>query len=151
MYSENLKGVAVVSMTEGARLGRVEESLFDPQTLQLAALRIKGETGEFMVPIEKVQSIGTDAVMVDSSAVTEASGSTTAALLGWGDLKGLQVVDQAGSLLGTMSNLDINPDTRNATSLIIRKGGFLGLGGETTEVAVEKIARIGNDLITVAV
>jgi sporulation protein YlmC with PRC-barrel domain len=149
MYTEALKGVAVISMTEGARVGRVEESLFDPQTLHLAALRIKGDAGEFLVPIAKVQSIGTDAVMVDSSAVAEVSGTATAALLGWDDLKRHQVVDEAGTLIGTMRNLDIDPVTRNATQLVIHKGGFLGLGGETTAIPVEQIARIGDELITV--
>jgi len=149
MHSDTLKGIAVVSMTEGSRLGRVEESLFDPQTLHLAALRIKGDSGGFMVPMAQVRSIGTDAVMVESSAATQAAGTPTNALLGWDDLKKHKVVDEAGALLGTVSNLELDTATGDAVRLVIHKGGVFGLGGETTEVAVGQIKSIGNELITV--
>jgi len=152
MHSDKLKGVAVVSITEGARLGRIEESLFDPQTLHLEALSIKGDNGSFIVPMDKVRSIGTDAVMVESSAATQTTaGLPATALLGWGDLKQRKVVDEAGSLLGTVSNLELDTVTGDAVSLVVHKGGMLGLGGETTEIAVGQIKSIGSELITVAV
>lgn len=71
MHSDELKGIAVVSADEGSRLGRVEESLFDSHDLHLATFRIKGDGGTFIVPLDKVQSVRADAVMVANSAATQ--------------------------------------------------------------------------------
>ena len=42
MNTEKLKGIAVVSQDEGAKLGQVDAALFDPQNLDLRALQVKG-------------------------------------------------------------------------------------------------------------
>ena len=70
-----LKGVAVVSVDEGSTLGRIGGALFDPGTLRLTALQLKGDSGEFIGPLERVKSIGTDAVTVESSQATQAAAS----------------------------------------------------------------------------
>jgi sporulation protein YlmC with PRC-barrel domain len=148
MYSDKLKGIAVVSMEEGSRLGRVEESLFDPATLRLAAFRVKGNSGEFIVPLEKVRNVGADAVMVENSTATQVAGPE-ATLLGWDDLKKRKVVDGAGTLLGMVNNMDLDTTTGQAVRLLVHKGGMLGLGGETIEIEATQIKSIGVDLITV--
>ncbi len=147
MHSDKLKGIAVVATDEGSRLGRVEESLFDPQDLHLAAFRIKGDNGTFIVPLEQVQSVGADAVMVASSAATQVA-AVDSTLVGWNALQKHKVVDESGMLLGTVSNMDVDTTTGQVLSLSVHKGGMLGLGGETTEVPAARIKSIGTDLIT---
>ncbi len=147
MHSDKLKGMAVVSVGEGARLGRVEESLFDPQDLRLAAFRIKGDGGTFIVPLEKVQTIGADAVMVESSAATQVAAADST-LVGWDALQKRKVVDESGTLLGTVNNMDLDTTTGEVLNLTVRKGGMLGLGGATTEVEATRIKSVGPELIT---
>ena len=89
--------------------------------------------------------------MVESSAATQtATGGQATSLLGWNDLKKRKVVDQSGTLLGTVSNLEFDTDTGNAVSLSAHKGGMLGMGGETTEIDAARIKSVGPELITVA-
>ena len=147
MQSDKLKVIAVVSVDEGSRVGRVEESLFDPQDLHLAAFRIKGDNGTFIVPLDKVQSVGADAVMVASSAATQVA-AVDSTLVGWEALQKRKVVDESGTLLGTVSNLDLDTTTGKVLGLTVHKGGMLGLGGETTEIQATRIKSIGAELIT---
>ena len=51
MNTEKLKGTAVVSQDEGAKLGQVDQALFDPLNLDLRALRVKGDGQTFLVPL----------------------------------------------------------------------------------------------------
>ncbi len=147
MHSDKLKGIAVVSTDEGSRLGRVEESLFDPRDLHLAAFRIKGDGGTFIIPLDKVQRIGADAVMVANSAATQVAAADST-LVGWDALQKRKVVDESGTLLGTVSNMDLDTTTGQVVVLMVHKGGMLGLGGETTEVEATRIKSVGAELIT---
>ncbi len=147
MHSDKLKGIAVVSTDEGARIGRVEESLFDPQDLHLAAFRIKGDNGTFIVPLDKVQGIGADAVMVANSAATQVTAADST-LVGWQALQKRKVVDETGTLLGTVNDMDVDTTTGLVVVLIVHKGGMLGFGGETIEVQATRIKSVGAELIT---
>lgn len=150
MYTDKLKHTAVVSLAEGARLGRVEESLFTTQPLRLAALRVKGDQGEFVVPYDQIRSIGADAITLEDSAATQAAVGANESLIGWDDLKKRKVVDAAGTLLGTISNLEFDATTGQIARLTVHKGGVLGIGGESSEIDASAIQSVGSELITVA-
>jgi uncharacterized protein YrrD len=152
MNSRTLKGLPVVSLTEGMKLGVVESTLFDPATLVLRAFRVKGEGQSFLIPLDQVGTVGADAVMVENSQVTRATTAEGAfgGLVELDALARLKVVDAAGTLLGMLRDVDSDPFTGVPLSLTIHKGGFLGLGGETLTIEGAAISGIGHDLITVA-
>jgi sporulation protein YlmC with PRC-barrel domain len=151
MNTDKLKGIAVVAMAEGAKLGTIDRALFDPATLELRALQITGDGRTFIVPWELVQTIGADAVMVASSQVaqTAAQGGPFGNLVDLSALQRLKVVDAAGTLVGTITDLEPDPTTGRPLRLIIHKGGFLGRFGETTMIDAAAIRGIGADIITV--
>ena len=151
MDVDKLKGIAIVSMSEGTKLGTVSGTLFDPASLRLTALEAKGGNGRFIVPLGQVQAFGADAITVESSAVTQMAGESGAsAEISLDTLRKHKVVDDAGSLLGTLHNLDIDPTTGEVGSIVVHKGGLLGLGGESTTIPAASIKSIGSQLITVA-
>lgn len=151
MNTGRLKGIAVVSLAEGAKLGRVEAPLFDSTSLQLRAFQVKGDGQTFIVPLDLVRSIGTDAVTVESSQVTQTAskGGEFGNLVELDALKQLKVVDSAGTFLGTLHDLELDPSTGRALRIVVHKGGMLGLGGDTTTIEAESIRSVGGDLITV--
>lgn len=151
MNPDKLKGVAVVALDDGARLGRVSGSLFDRATLQLRAIQVKGDGQGFIVPFEQVRTIGVDAVMVGSSHDSQAASSAGeyAQLIDYGAIKKLKVVDSAGTYAGTIHGLEVDPASGKTLRLVVHKGGVLGLGGETTTVEGSAITGIGPELITV--
>ena len=150
MDTETLKGMAVVSVGEGTRLGHIKDLLIDPQALRVVALQVEGNGQTFLVPFDQLQSIGSDAVTVASSQVAQPA---TAGVLGQrldlGTLRKLKVVDTAGTLLGAVRNVDIEGTSGQVTRLTVHKGGVLGLGGTTTVVGVEAIQSIGPELVTI--
>jgi sporulation protein YlmC with PRC-barrel domain len=151
MNANALKGMAIVSLQEGTKLGAIDQPLFDMAARQLGALAISGDAGHFLVPFPQIQQIGSDAETVASSQVTQtpSTGSVLGALLSLQDLGKLKVVDQAGTLLGTIHDVDIDPVSGQITQLTAHKGGLLGVGGTSTPIDAAAILMVGPDLLTV--
>jgi sporulation protein YlmC with PRC-barrel domain len=152
MQAKQLKGMAIVSLQEGTKLGQIEQPLFDLATRQLSALQVKGDAGTFVIPFTQLERIGSDAVTVTSSQVTQtpSTGSALGNLRSLQELGTLKIVDQAGTFLGAISDLDVDPDTGQITRLTAHTGGMLGMGGTTTVIAADMILMVGPDLLTVA-
>jgi len=151
MDASTLKGTAVVSLSEGTKLGTVERLLIDLSALRLVALQVKGDSGTFVIPFDQVQQIGADAITVASSQVTQIPGTDSAAhaLLDLDQISKLKVVDQAGTFLGTVAQLTIDAASGQITQLGAHKGGMLGMGGMTTPIPPQAILNIGPELLTV--
>lgn len=153
MDADKLKGRPVVSIAEGTKLGRVDDLLFDTEALRVAALQISGDNRQqFVIPFDRLKNIGADAVTVESSQVTQtpSKGGAFSALSGLGKVKGLKVVDETGTLLGTVHSIAIDQVTGEIVSLIAHKGGVLGLGGTSATIEAGAIRSVGSDVMTVA-
>ena len=152
MDMEKLKGIAIVSVSEGAKLGTVSGALFDSDSMRLTALDVKGGDGRFIIPLGAIKAFGADAVTIESSSVTQMQGESGAATeVSLDALRKRKVVDEAGTLLGTLHNLDIEAMSGAVESISVHKGGIFGLGGESTTIPATAIKSIGRELITVAV
>jgi sporulation protein YlmC with PRC-barrel domain len=151
MDASALKDMAVISLQEGTRLGRVEQALFDLVSRQLQALEVRGDAGTFIVPFEQIERIGSDAVTVASSQVTQTptASSITGSLLGLHEIGKLKVVDNAGTFLGSISAIEFDPADGHVTQISAHKGGMLGIGGTTTPVDASAILMVGSELLTV--
>ena len=152
MRSAELKGLSVVSITEGTRLGRVDDLALDTAEWRVVALHCSDQGRRFIVPFHHVRNIGKDAITVESSQVTQIEGQGAQApnTLRLDDFLKLKAVDESGTLVGTVSQLDIDAISGQLVSLDVHKGGVLGLGGTTTTVAAEQIRAVGPEIVTVA-
>lgn len=150
MDAEKLKGMSVVSVTEGTRLGRLADLLIDPAALQVAAVRIEEGRQSFVIPFGLLKSVGNDAITVESSQVTQAQGGTFSSLVGIADFKKLKVVDESGTFLGSVSTIDVDTTSGRILEMIAHKGGMLGLGGTNTTITADQVRGIGPEVVTVA-
>ena len=152
MDAETLNDVAVVSVNEAARLGRVTDTLFATEPLRVAALRAGGASGEFVLPLERITNFGSDAVMVESPNVTELSrqGGSFGQLLSLADLKKLKIVDEAGNYVGTLRAVNFDPASGRVDRLSAETGGVLGIGGRKVTIEAGDVRSVGTDLVTVA-
>src|SRR5687768_13470980 len=109
MKAERLKGMAVVSIEDGARLGRIAEVLFDTQPPHIAGFRVDAGDKALLLPFEQVRSLGADAVTIPSRAVAQAGRALSAAETqpSLRDLAKLKVVDEAGTYLGAPREIEI--------------------------------------------
>lgn len=151
MDTHTLKGMAIISMQEGTKLGKVEQPLLDLTARRVVALQVRGTSGTFIVPFDAVTSIGADAITVASSAVTQTPSAGVAAdeLRDLDELGTLKVVDHAGTYLGTVSQVEIDPVSGAITRLDAHTGGMLGMGGTTTPIDARAIISVGPELVTV--
>ena len=151
MDAHTLKGMAIVSLAEGTKLGYVEQPLLDLMARKVVALQVRGESGTFVVRFAEVAAVGADAITVASSAATHtpSTGGATDGLIDLDELGTLKVVDAAGTLLSTPSNVEIDPASGEITQLTAHKGGMLGVGGTTTPIDARAIVSVGPELLTV--
>lgn len=152
MNIDKIKGLAVVSLDEGLKLGTVDHALFDSATLELRALQVTGDGRTFIIPWGLITTIGADAVTVANrqAAQTAAQGGTLGKLVDRRALQRLKVVDAAGMLVGTLNDLEPDPATGRALRLTVSKGGFLGRFSESTVIDAAAVLGIGTDIVTVA-
>jgi sporulation protein YlmC with PRC-barrel domain len=152
MNIDKFRGLAVVSLDEGLKLGTVDHALFDPATLELRALQVTGDGRTFIIPWGLIATIGADAVMVASSRATQTTtqGGTLGNLVDRRTLQRLKVVDATGTLVGTLSDLESDQTTGAMLRITVSKGGFLGRFGETTVIDAAAIRGIGTNIVTVA-
>lgn len=151
MDAQQLRGMTIVSLSEATRIGAIDDVLFATQPLRVGALQATGEGTQFIVPFEQVRNLGTDAVTVESSQVTQiaGTGSSLGDLLGLAVLQKLKVVDEAGTLLGVVQTVEIDPATGSVSALVAHKGGVLGVGGASTRIDALAIRSVGSEVITI--
>ena len=151
MNASDIKGKAVISIANGTRLGRVEDVLFDPQSLAIAAFRVSAVGQQAVIPFGQVHSVGSDAVMVPGDDVAQWITTSSAAegLISLDDLKHRKIVDDAGTFLGTPAAIEVAAQDGRLRQLKVHKGGVLGMGGETTTVPGGDVTGVGADVIVV--
>lgn len=145
---DELLGMSVLTLKEGARLGSLRGVEIDPLEGRVRYLRF-AEHGrrEGYIPWEAVHSIGADAITVRSAG--DARETLTAV-----EREGLtsQVGDrpamtESGTQLGTVTSYDLDPASGKIASYHIRSGGFLGVGTQDCAFPHASIRAFGNDAI----
>ena len=153
MKAEAIKKLAVVSIDNGAKLGNVDDVIFDPKGLRVAAVRISAHGQQAILPFDEIRSVGSDAITIPSHDLARWSvtASPLTSLPRLDDVKKLKVVDEAGTFLGTVHDVTITPTDGRIAELEVRKGGILGIGGETHVIHAQEITSVGDEVIVVPV
>lgn len=153
MNASDLKGMAVISLGEGTKLGEVDQPLFDLPNRRVCAVHVKGDSGISVLPFEAIERIGSDAITVVTSRVTQTPGidSSGQGLLDLEALRKLKIVNQDGTFLGKLSDVEFDTRDGHVTHLAAHKGGVLGMGGTTTPIGANASLAAGRELLTVYV
>jgi sporulation protein YlmC with PRC-barrel domain len=151
MDARELKGMAVVTIAEAARVGRVENVLLETTPLRARGLGLATETGARVIGLADIQSVSPDAIVAADIEAARTSDAmlTDHGLMGLDELSRLKVVDQQGQYVGRIEAVDVDATTGDVAKVEIRKGDTLGIGGETTTILANDIVAIGEDLVTV--
>jgi sporulation protein YlmC with PRC-barrel domain len=151
MKADDFKKLAVVSIDSGAKLGYVDDLLFDTGQLVVSAFRIKAEGQEMVLPLSEIRSIGKDAITVPNDSVmrTTSAVSELAALPGIEQLMKLKVVDEHGNFVGQVKEIDVDAKDGKITEVSTHEGGVLGIGGKTTTIVAAAIRSIGDEVMIV--
>ena len=153
MKVDAFKQLPVMSIETGAKLGYVDDLLFDTSPLRVAALRVKAEGQLIVTPWSVVKTIGPDAIMLpdDAAAHTPSAESSLSALRDIEAMRKLKVVDEGGAFVGAIKEIEVDPVSGAVTRIEAHAGGMLGMGGTTTTIAATDIRSIGEEVLLVAV
>lgn len=151
MNANTLKGMPVVSMADGAKIGTVKDVLFDPSELRAAGLVLVMAGGESLLPFGSVRSIGADAIMVETTTTSSgvAMQGDVEDLSRLAELVGLPILSGEGTHLGQVTDVAIDPGDGHITGLAIHRGGLLGIGGSSMMIEGSAIRGIGPSVVTV--
>lgn len=149
MKVSEIIGKSVVSMSDGEKVGTVQDVIIDSGQLRATAIVLGGTPGQGYLPFETVKSIGNDAVTIETAQVIQwatqvnaATGRPTA------DLKKLPVMDASGTELGKLQDILVDIPSGQIVSLLVAGGGVFGIGAHRQEITSTHLRAIGPAFIT---
>lgn len=155
MELKALRGLAVITVGDGQKIGEVAELYIDPSERRIVRLRIAsgGFFGgrKMQVPLSAVQQIGQDAVLLPNADVLEAEPNEQAIrdLLDFDAFTRLRVVSDHGRLLGTVSGGEFDPADGRLTVIAYLPTGLRSLFGRQILVAISDVITLGKDVVVV--
>ncbi len=155
MKAEALQGLPVVSIADSTVVGHVDALFFEPQQRRLAVLELSAAGQRARIPVAAVHHIGADAVTIPVAAAVQwlnplSIPPAQAGLLSLGELTKLKVLDEAGTFLGSVKSVEIDPEDGRISQVQAHHGGVLGIGGTTHTIAGAQIRSASADLMVVA-
>lgn len=149
--ASTLRGMPVVSMGDGLRVGEVADLAVEGRDLRVFALVLRGRDGPSIVPFAAIQSVGPDAITLENTdAIGRPSGPPPGhSLPGLRDLVGLPVVDAGGAFRGRLKELEIDRRDGRIVLVTVESGGILGLGGRTLTLPAERVRSLGPAIVTI--
>lgn len=120
MKASDVKGRAVITLSDAAKVGRVDDVLFDATYRQVLGFRVKrGTFGHAdALPRESVTAIGADALTVASpDAINDEDRfADLAGAASLGQIHGTKVVTEGGTLVGTIAEVDTDDALEHVTA-----------------------------------
>ena len=118
--ASELKGRAVVSLTQAEKIGTVASVILDPAASRVAGLTVRTGIlgGPKILRASDIRSLGIDAVTIhDSSLLHDDTGEVPELkdLPTLDDMIEMKIISESGQLLGTLGNVEIDPDQYQIT------------------------------------
>lgn len=155
MNTKGLKGLAVISLADGRKLGTVDEVYVDPGSRTVASFGCRQPGGllhaasgpPWVVDVDAVHALGTDALTVrDAAALREAAGGGQPGVVSGEDLTKRKVVTEGGTYVGQVVSLDFDPATYRLAAIEVSPGFFKS----NKHVPDNQIASLGADVVIVS-
>ena len=156
MNSKHVKGTAVVSIADGAKIGTIDRAYFDPATKQVVGFSLASGGGllsgggepAMTIDIDEIHSLGPDALTVDSAAAArgQRTSAATESLVDMDDLTKRKVLTEGGTLVGQLASVDFDEKGFRLTDIEVSPGFFKS----NKKVPIDQIVSIGSDVVVVA-
>jgi uncharacterized protein YrrD len=116
-----LRGIAIMTLSDGKKIGSCEDFYFEPQTHNIHALRVKtGFLGHKIVPVASINAVGQHAITIPNEDVLldKLDDEHMATLLSGEGLMNFRVMSEGGTLVGTIGNIRLDTSTPNALRVV---------------------------------
>ncbi len=148
-----LAGLAVVTLTGGERLGRIDDIVFQAATGLVAGFLVD-RGGMFskarFLPAAQVQSLGADALTVTGEEALVEAAPTSAEELATKTLVGRPVLNQAGTILGKVADVAVDTETLHVPYLLLATGLLENALHGKPQLPLSQVQTIGADSVIVS-
>lgn len=146
--ASNLVGRAVLTLSDAARVGQVDEVLFDAELRHVIGFRVKAGRFSKMEAVARadVTSVGRDAVTVgDASDVNqEFRLPSLAASKTLTDAMGTKVVSEGGDVVGTLAAMELDDDARAVTGFVLSAPWWDHIRHHDPVISAQRVVRLGD-------
>ncbi len=127
MLFSTVLGRQVVGSSAADTVGQVAGFVVDPATRRILAVEVKKADSGTVLPWSRISTVGEDAVIVSSAESITVPDDATAALEGKAHvLVGKRVLTSAGNQIGTIDDVDFDPQSGAITALLLDTGTVSG-------------------------
>ena len=155
MNSKHVRGLAVVSIADGAKVGSLDRAYLDPALKQIVGFALASGGGllgssepAMTIDTDEIHSLGPDAMTVDSATAARGvrTSSSAETLVDLDDLTKRKVLTEGGTLVGNLVSVDFDERTFRLTHVEASPGFFKS----NKHVPIDQVISIGHDLVVVA-
>ena len=155
MNSKQLKGLTVVSIADGEKLGAIDQVYVDPANKQVVGFALRHGGGLLspdagapdLIDVDDVHALGPDAVTLSGKQAIR--GDQTRArldqLMEVDDLTRLKAVTEGGTAVGGVASVEIDDRSFRLQQIEVSPGFFRS----NKHVPIEQVISIGHDLVVV--
>jgi uncharacterized protein YrrD len=145
--ASDLKGRAVVTLSDAIKVGRIDDVLFDPQYREVLGFRIKAGTFSRPEAVSRanVTGVGHAAVTVRSPDVINVEDrlSVLAGAVPLRRARGTKVVTEGGELLGMISEIELDDEARTVTAYRLAPRLWDRLRHREPRIEARQVLRLG--------
>lgn len=154
MNSKDLKGIPVLSIADGERIGTVVRAYVDTAQRRIVGFAYSAGGGflktesEPKLDVTEVHSLGPDALMLDhkgSDTGTSVS-QRYSELLSLDEISSLPVLSERGTSLGQMASVEFDAHSYALLGLDVSHGHFKS----NESIGIDRVTAIGRDYVIVA-
>lgn len=159
MNSKQLKGLAVISIADGEKLGTVDRVMVDPSAHKIVGFTVRHGGGgiiptpmdsadEDLIDVDDIHALGKDAITLDDKG--KVRGDNTRAqmdkLIDLDELGKLKVVTEGGTYVGGLAGAEIDERSFGFKGVEVSPGFFQS----NRHVPMSQVVNIGHELIVVS-
>lgn len=149
----DLRGLAVVTIDNGKKVGTIEDFYFDPKTNAVLAFVVKtGLLSRRAFLADTIHAVGVDAVTTSSeSALVKGDDQETLQGLPLGEqLRQYRVLSEGGTVIGTIGNIILDVTTPTAISVVgfeLAAGIRARISGNYPTFDAKSVTSYGHDVL----
>lgn len=152
MNGKHLKGLTVISIADGERLGTIDRVLVDPHSKQVIGFAVShggllNSDAPAVIDADDIHSLGPDAVTLSDRAAIRGDQTTGRQndLMDLDDLLKLRVVTEGGTLIGDVADVQFDEKSFAFREIDVSPGFFKN----NQLVPISQVISIGRELVMV--
>lgn len=147
LHANDLAGLAVVTLADAARVGTVDDVLFDAQYRRVLGFRVKkGLMSKEAVQRANVRAVGADAITVTGPDALNAE-DRFADLANAASLKQVtdtKVMSEGGDFVGTIRSVELDDLAQNVVAYTLSAPLLDRIRGRERQIRADQVLQVGS-------